>query len=80
MPTHRRKAEAPAAVAESAPAQELIAPESGRWANTNTPNPHEGRVTPTVGAGREVMRMAGQNASSPANAFEARITQEVGTH
>ena len=43
-------------------------------------NLFEQRVTPTVGAGREVMKMAGQNATSPANAFEARCSQEVGTH
>jgi len=43
-------------------------------------NTLETRVTATVGAGREAMAQAGQNGSSPANTFEARITQETGTH
>lgn len=40
----------------------------------------EARTTATVGTGREVMAQAGQNGSAQANAFEARITQESGTH
>ena len=45
-----------------------------------TVSTHEARVTATVGAGRESMTQAGQNGSSQANTFEARITQESGTH
>jgi len=41
---------------------------------------HETRVAATVGSGREVMKAAGTNATSPANTFEQRITQESGTH
>jgi hypothetical protein len=41
---------------------------------------HEARVVPTVGTGREAMAQAGQNGSTQANTFEARITQETGTH
>jgi hypothetical protein len=33
-----------------------------------------------VGAGREVMLMAGQNTNSPARVFESRIVQEQGSH
>jgi hypothetical protein len=40
----------------------------------------QNRVTPTVGAGREVIGQHGQNAASPANTFEARCSQEAGTH
>jgi hypothetical protein len=40
----------------------------------------EARVTATVGAGREVMRQAGQNASAAANAFEARVSQGGAQH
>ncbi len=41
---------------------------------TNVPT-FENRVTPTVGAGREVMDMAGQNVNSAAYAFEERVSQ-----
>lgn len=41
---------------------------------TNTGG-YELRVTATVGAGREVMEMAGTNTSSPAYAFEERVSQ-----
>ena len=54
-----------------------IANEASRWANTNTPNPHEGRVTATVGTGHEVMLKAADNNVSPAKTFEARIQQAV---
>lgn len=45
-----------------------------------TVNSLEARVVATVGSGREAMAQAGQNGSSQANTFEARITQESGTH
>jgi hypothetical protein len=35
----------------------------------------EARVAVTVGAGREVLKQAGQNSSSAANTFEARVSQ-----
>ena len=41
----------------------------------------ESRITDPIESGEEVVRMAGQNASSPANAFEQRITPaETGSH
>jgi hypothetical protein len=46
---------------------------------TNTGG-HENRVTPTVGAGREVMRHAGENAGSAGNTFEGRVTQGGSAH
>lgn len=41
----------------------------------NTGGGLEARVTATVGAGREVMKHAGDNASSAANTFEGRVSQ-----
>ena len=46
---------------------------------TNTGG-HELRVTATVGTGREVMRHAGFNAGSAANAFEQRVVPQDGQH
>jgi hypothetical protein len=40
----------------------------------------EAKTAATVGAGREVMVTAGANATSAANTFEQRVTQETGTH
>jgi hypothetical protein len=54
-----------------------IGSENSRWANTSTPNPHEARVTATVGAGREVVQHAGENTNSPARTYESRIAQAV---
>lgn len=48
----------------------LVSPGSA----TNVPV-HENRVTPTVGAGKEVMVTAGQNTSSAAYTFESRVSQ-----
>lgn len=47
---------------------------------TTTVSALEARTVATVGAGREVMTGASSNATSPANTFEGRITQETGTH
>ena len=59
----------------------IVNADSVRWSNAGSAaNLFEQRVTPTVGSGREVMAMAGQNTNSPARTFEARITQEVGSH
>ena len=53
----------------------------GRWSNsTMADHVHEARITPTVGAGREVMLRAGENATSSAHTFEGRVTQESGGH
>lgn len=46
---------------------------------TNTGG-HENRVTPTVGAGREVMRHSADNAGSAGNTFEGRVTQGGSQH
>ncbi|MFI5069133.1 MAG: hypothetical protein ACHP9Z_34845 [Streptosporangiales bacterium] len=40
----------------------------------------EVKTTPTVGAGREVMDTAGANATSAAQTFEQRCSQETGSH
>jgi hypothetical protein len=37
----------------------------------------EARATDPAETGKEVVKMAGQNATSPANTFEQRITQAV---
>ena len=37
----------------------------------------EVRATDPAESGKEVLKMAGQNSTSPANAFEARIQQAV---
>jgi hypothetical protein len=56
-----------------------IAHEDSRWSNSGSPAAaFEARVTPSVGAGREVMQDAGENTTSPARTFEARI-QQTGT-
>jgi hypothetical protein len=55
-----------------------IASEASRWSNAGTAgNLFEQRVTATVGAGREVMAVAGQNTNSPSRTFEGRIVQAV---
>ena len=43
---------------------------------TFTVNTLEARTVPSVGAGKESMRMSGQNNGG----FETRVTQEQGTH
>jgi hypothetical protein len=40
-------------------------------------NLFEQRVTDPIESGKEVVKMAGQNSSSPANTFEQRIVQAV---
>jgi hypothetical protein len=59
-----------------------IAAENARWSNANmtAAQAFESRCTDPIESGKEVVRMAGQNSSSPANTFEQRFTQETGSH
>ena len=60
----------------------IVNADSARWSNANmtAAQNFESRCTDPIESGTETVRMAGQNGSSPANTFEARITQETGTH
>ena len=49
-------------------------------ANMTAAQGFEARVTDPIESGKEVVGGHGQNATSPANTFEARFTQETGTH
>ncbi len=52
--------------------------DAARWSNATMPaNAYEQRVTPAVGAGREVMRHAGFNGGG----YETKVTpSETGSH
>jgi hypothetical protein len=56
-----------------------IAAENARWSNANmtAAQAFETRVTDSIESGKEAVKMAGQNSTSPANAFESRIQQAV---
>ena len=60
----------------------IVNADASRWSNANMTSAQafETKLVDTVGTGREVMRGAGTNGSSPANAYEGRIQQETGSH
>jgi hypothetical protein len=59
----------------------IVNADAARWSNaTMAANAHEVRVTPTVGAGKEAMKRAGENATMAAQVHESRCQQEIGTH
>jgi hypothetical protein len=60
----------------------IVNADASRWSNAsmNAAQNFESRCVDPIESGKETVRMAGQNSSSPANTFETRITQETGTH
>jgi hypothetical protein len=61
------------------PVGNIVNADAPRWSNANmTSNTDEARKS--QGYGREIIGMAGQNASSPARTYEQRINQEQGVH
>lgn len=60
----------------------IVNADSARWSNANmtAAQAFESRCVDPIESGKESVRMAGQNSSSPANTFEARFTQETGSH
>ena len=58
----------------------IVNADSARWSNANmaAAQAFESRCTDPIESGKEVVRMAGQNSSSPANTFEQRLPGRPG--